>query len=100
MNLGLRLFENWGWSIDQILILINVHLINITQATHAIVEEKFNILLKDHDKVNDIIRCSNELILDISTDSFCEVSVVDESGIELRVLYWVKIVSQINVNLL
>ncbi|KAI9182331.1 hypothetical protein LWI28_024296 [Acer negundo] len=61
-------------------------IINLTRATHMIVEEKFTILLKDHDKIDNIIRCSNELILDISEDSFCEVSAVGEKGIELRVV--------------
>ena len=39
---------------------------NVTRATHVIVGEKFTILLNDHDKVDDIIKCSNEMLrLDI-----------------------------------
>ncbi|KAK1582465.1 hypothetical protein Q3G72_015317 [Acer saccharum] len=66
---------------------------NLTRATHAIVEEKFTILLKDHDKVDNIIKCSNELTIDISADSFCEVSAVVENGTELRVVCRVKMVN-------
>ncbi|KAK3188032.1 hypothetical protein Dsin_027593 [Dipteronia sinensis] len=67
---------------------------NATRAIHAIVEEKFTILLKDHDMVNDIIRCSNErLRLDISAESFYEVSAIGKDGIKLRVLYRVKMVN-------
>ncbi|KAI9198804.1 hypothetical protein LWI28_022406 [Acer negundo] len=67
---------------------------NVIRATNANVREKFTILLNDQDKAYDIIRCSNErLRLDIFTYSFSEVSAMDKNGIELRVLYRVKIVN-------